>query len=306
MYYDPTGHEYFDGKVWKSSLPDTSMKGYYIRYNTEQSMSSSTKYAIDKIEDLAPKTGYTKLYIEEIKSTVYVHITNKKQEVTFSIGEKDQHETVSTIAKNAEKAGVTPVVVTNGGFAQMGDNKTEIHGALIVNGEELSTFQRVEGEDNKYRWLVGKANTFILWKDYSTEIKRITIDDIDYIKQNAQWAIGSGYTLVQNGEIKVTKNNKTEGNEWYSPSVNNPRTMFGVNNEGNFISVVVDGRGAGGSKGIKAYQQALIMKQLGAVNAVNFDGGGSSTFWYNGSTRNVPSGGSERRIGNVMMVIKKE
>jgi exopolysaccharide biosynthesis protein len=51
---------------------------------------------------------------------------------------------------------------------------------------------------------------------------------------------------------------------------------------------------------------ALIMKQLGAVNAVNFDGGGSSTFWYNGSTRNVPSGGSERRIGNVMMVIKKE
>lgn len=186
----------------------------------------------------------------------------------------------------------------------MGVSTSEHHGALIVDGNELEPVQMVDGTDDHDR-LVADANTFIQWKDGTTEISKITVDDLDNIKQNAEWAIGAGYSLVQNGSIVVTQGNVTVGNDWYYPSSIEPRTMFGVNSSGNYISVVIDGRNAGGSRGANAYEQAQIMYELGAVNAINFDGGGSSTFWHEGSVKNVPSDGSERSIGSVMMVVLK-
>ena len=78
--------------------------------------------------------------------------------------------------------------------------------------------------------------------------------------------------------------------------------MFGVNSQGNYIAVVVEKSMV--SRGVNAFEQARIMQQLGAQNAINFDGGGSSTFWYS-SLKNKPEtkNGKEREIGSVMMVI---
>jgi hypothetical protein len=61
----------------------------------------------------------------------------------------------------------------------------------------------------------------------------------------------------------------------YSPD---PRTAVGLNNGGNMlIIVIVDGRQTGFSEGVTLIELANIMKQNGARDAINLDGGGSST-----------------------------
>ncbi|MBW3614016.1 MAG: phosphodiester glycosidase family protein [Actinobacteria bacterium] len=68
-----------------------------------------------------------------------------------------------------------------------------------------------------------------------------------------------------------------------------PRTMVGWTTDGEVLLVTVDGRQPGYSEGMSLAQAADLMVELGAVEALNLDGGGSTTFVVNGSVTNVPS-----------------
>lgn len=62
----------------------------------------------------------------------------------------------------------------------------------------------------------------------------------------------------------------------------NPRTAIGQREDGTILLLVTDGRGASGHLGATASDLIRIMKQYGAVNAANLDGGSSSSMYYNG------------------------
>ena len=56
-----------------------------------------------------------------------------------------------------------------------------------------------------------------------------------------------------------------------------PRTGMGTDQQGNMLwIVVVDGRQTGFSEGMRVYELAALMQDLGCWNATNMDGGGSS------------------------------
>lgn len=84
-----------------------------------------------------------------------------------------------------------------------------------------------------------------------------------------------------------------------------PRTCVGVSKEGSRVwLLVIDGRGD--SSGATYKTLGLIMKSLGAHDAINLDGGGSSTF-VRGSGNvlevvNNPSDGSERAVANSLAI----
>lgn len=89
-----------------------------------------------------------------------------------------------------------------------------------------------------------------------------------------------------------------------------PRTLVGWNGAGDIILATVDGRQPGHSAGVSLVQAADVLRQLGATNGFNLDGGGSSTFvsLAPGGSRtpqvlNRPSDGSERRVTTVLAVI---
>ena len=47
---------------------------------------------------------------------------------------------------------------------------------------------------------------------------------------------------------------------------------------------------------------AQLAKYLGLVDAINLDGGGSSTLWVKGKgVINTPSGGSVRKVPNIII-----
>ena len=74
-----------------------------------------------------------------------------------------------------------------------------------------------------------------------------------------------------------------------------PRTALGIKKDGTLLLVVVDGRN-NNSAGLTLVELATYMLRLGAREAVNFDGGGSSVMAINGLVVNKPSDGKERPV----------
>lgn len=110
-------------------------------------------------------------------------------------------------------------------------------------------------------------------------------------------------TAVVSGNPKNVGNgvNLDSEGERGDASSKHPRTMIGVSADGNkVIMMVVDGR-TGNSVGITTGMGADIMIYAGAHEAVNLDGGGSSTLYTSAlGVRNHCSDGSERAVGNAI------
>jgi exopolysaccharide biosynthesis protein len=77
----------------------------------------------------------------------------------------------------------------------------------------------------------------------------------------------------------------------------------GVTATGKILLVVVDGRQPRWSLGPTSSEFAQIMADLGAVTALNLDGGGSSEMVVEGEVVNRPSDGHERAITNAILVL---
>lgn len=58
-----------------------------------------------------------------------------------------------------------------------------------------------------------------------------------------------------------------------------PRAVFGTDDKGYAYLVVIDGRFKGQADGASIYETAYICRMLGMTDAINLDGGGSTTLW---------------------------
>jgi hypothetical protein len=121
--------------------------------------------------------------------------------------------------------------------------------------------------------------------------------------------INGGPRLLRDGIPDITA--EAEGFDWpedpgfyYRFGIRrNPRTLAGITSDGKLLFVTVDGRQPGYSAGASFKESAKIMQSLGALNAVNLDGGGSTTIVVNGKLLNRPSDTTgERPIGNAIIV----
>lgn len=115
-------------------------------------------------------------------------------------------------------------------------------------------------------------------------------------------AIGGGPRLLKDGEDVAVDSYWGEcldagGTAGLSRQ---PRTAMGVTEDGKLLILVCDGRGMGGSAGMTLQEVAAKLKSLGAVDAMNFDGGGSSQIvGFEGKILNRPSdagAGSEQIV----------
>jgi exopolysaccharide biosynthesis protein len=115
---------------------------------------------------------------------------------------------------------------------------------------------------------------------------------------------------VQNGEIAVTAARDglvhagNPGMFYGWVHQRNPRTIAGIDAQGRLILVTADGRQTT-SLGLSLYEAAKVAKSLGMVEAINLDGGGSTTMTAGGEVVNVPSnaGGTERGVGDALLVL---
>ena len=107
--------------------------------------------------------------------------------------------------------------------------------------------------------------------------------------------MGGGPRLVRNGRVAVGQ----EGFGHAAPR--HPRTAVAVTRRGTILFVTVDGRQAS-SVGMRLGELAEELVAMGAVEAINLDGGGSTTMVVRDRVRNSPSDGAERPVSDGILV----
>lgn len=118
----------------------------------------------------------------------------------------------------------------------------------------------------------------------------------------AEDVVGGGPKIVTAGRVDITLER-----EKVQPSFSttrHPRTAIASLPGNKALLVVVDGRQPALSVGMSLDELARLMIELGAVEAINLDGGGSSTMTVDGKTVNHPSDVTgERPVSDAILVL---
>ncbi|MGW0484436.1 phosphodiester glycosidase family protein [Nonomuraea sp. NPDC003214] len=114
--------------------------------------------------------------------------------------------------------------------------------------------------------------------------------------------VAGGVGLVRNGRTKIMA--KRDGHD----SVNmilrrHPRTLLGTTRNGSLILATIDGRKPGITVGASFTEAAQLMRWLGATQAINLDGGGSTAMVVGKKVVNQPADGRERAVGDALLVL---
>ena len=119
----------------------------------------------------------------------------------------------------------------------------------------------------------------------------------------ANEGIGGAPVLVERGEVSITAEAEAIGPEMSLKR--HPRTLIGWAGGNRMLLLVCDGRQPKWSMGLTLPEAAQTMRDLGCVEALNLDGGGSSTFIAMGRVLNKPSDGHERTVSSIWAITKQ-
>ena len=118
--------------------------------------------------------------------------------------------------------------------------------------------------------------------------------------------VGGWPRLLRHGENVGARSDSLEGTFPRFSSARHPRSAVAFTRDSSALMlVVVDGRRPW-AVGMSLGELADALASLGAWEAMNLDGGGSSTLWIRGSVVNFPTDGTgERAVGNALMVFPR-
>lgn len=123
-------------------------------------------------------------------------------------------------------------------------------------------------------------------------------------KWKMKTAVGGGPVLVQEGQIKITNEEELK---FTGKAINDkhPRTCMGYTSDGYLIIMAIQGRFPGIAEGATLEQEARLLIELGCVEALNLDGGGSSCLLVNGKETIKPSDKTGERPVPAVFLIKE-
>lgn len=153
--------------------------------------------------------------------------------------------------------------------------------------------------------LVGNGARSNILKQLKTGDRVQTVWDI-VSKNNAypayriEDAVAGVPLLIRDGKIDITWKEEKASKDFVE--TRHPRTAVANLKDGKFLMLTADGRSEA-SAGIDLYDLADFLLELGAVDALNLDGGGSTTMVLDDKVVNHPSDkGGERKIGDALIV----
>lgn len=154
------------------------------------------------------------------------------------------------------------------------------------------------------KWVLSVANEFSAQTE-DLKNKQLLFLRVSLKPMNLQIfnAVSGGPRIIRNGRVSVEQ--AVEGQRTGFESELHPRTAAGYSQNGEYLFlVVVDGRQPGFSIGIDLYDLARQMLDLGCYEALNLDGGGSSTLVVGKRIANRPSDFTgPRAVANALFVV---
>lgn len=214
----------------------------------------------------------------------------------------DESELIHYTSMFGEKtepgAGVEVVVNDEGKVVEV---RNQRGGNIPSSGSVLT------GTGEAAQWLLSHAK-----KGMKIQIKSDIRADGNPVQLNQTFSIiNGGPRLLEKGKISI--NAVEEGFHWEEDpgfyyrfgERRNPRTLAGIKENGNLLFVTIDGRAPGWSVGANFEESAKIMKSLGAIDAINLDGGGSTAMTVGNELVTRPSDATgERPIADAILLVE--
>jgi exopolysaccharide biosynthesis protein len=121
-----------------------------------------------------------------------------------------------------------------------------------------------------------------------------------------QQLIGGWPRIVEGGVNVAADAPVREGTISRNAEARHPRSAIGVSKDGRTLWLyAVNGRSAS-SVGMTLVELGDAMRALGAWDALNFDGGGSTTLVIDGRVVNTPTDATgERAVANALLVLQR-
>ena len=220
----------------------------------------------------------------------------------------DRRETLTQFSQNKKAR-----VVVNGGYFLIDKTPTEHVGLLYVNNRTVAPATKSVLRNNKryftargalgflddggidIAWVTSRNDSLFNFSEPVKNQPEEPVDSFDFSKAET-WevddAIHAGPVLMHDGKIRVTTNEEVFFGSTI-PDIH-PRTAAGYRNSGELVLLVVDGRQVD-SRGVDLQELAILMRDLGCVEAINLDGGGSSAMVVDGKLLNRPAGTTSQR-----------
>ena len=274
-------HQYL-ATAFLSDEKINEITGDYSEVVDEQENTDAGEIDIPKVKD---DTIDTKILTNDKYTGYYMIVKDPTRiKVGYSSKLETEGETTSQIAEHNEA-----IAAINGGAftdssssAQWTGNGGLPSGLIMNNGEII--FSDIGGD-------TGKTDMLAFTKEGKMIVGRYNIKEIR--EQGAVEALSFTPVLISNGK-------RTQINSDWGIA---PRTAIGQRKDGAVILLVIDGRSIVGSKGASIAELQEVMFKLGAHNAINLDGGKSTTMYYNGEIVNNPSNSmGERPIPSAIIV----
>lgn len=130
--------------------------------------------------------------------------------------------------------------------------------------------------------------------------RKVTLYDEHHKKVNLRsslYGVAGRYRLTTSGRIVVPRGHGAF-------FARNPRTLAGTTATGKILLVTIDGRRST-SVGATLAEAAAVAHALGITNALNLDGGGSTTMAVAAGVVNQPSHSSERAVGDALVYVDR-
>ncbi len=204
------------------------------------------------------------------------------------------------------------IVVKNSAVAATGVKQLTRNGQIYyptraafgtnADGESIAT----------YTYPIGTANTltrYPLPAPNDSAKAPLQLPDANFPPGGQAWtpvkAIGGGPMLLKNRSKLITQVEEVfDAASGISGNSEAPRSAIAKLANGKILFLVIDGRSTL-SRGVTLNELADILLSLGATDAINLDGGGSTTMVVNGVVANKPSDGVQRSIPSVVVFADK-
>ncbi len=178
-------------------------------------------------------------------------------------------------------------------FGTLSASTADIIGLSISDGQVISGARTFGGNDPDPALMIRNDGIALVGRFSNTDAQ---------VARDAVAGVGPSDTDSVPGSLLVDDGANLGATARVAPATRNPRTAAGVSQDGRtLIIMAIDGRQPGWSEGVTLPQLADLMIEFGAWDAINLDGGGSTSFVYDdGTTRitNRPSDGQFRGVAN--------
>jgi hypothetical protein len=164
-------------------------------------------------------------------------------------------------------------------------------------------------------WAVQAIGTEAAWLGSHAQVgAQLSVSERLWTGQGGPLQLNPGMTVTSAGPILLQNGRPAidavaEGvldlqdlNDYTFSAYRHARTMIGVDSQGRILLATVDGI-PGISEGMTLTEEAALMRSLGAVDAMNLDGGGSTQFASYGQVLDDPSSSPLRPVGDTIEVV---